>query len=118
MVGILRGLDLNDKVKEKINKIKQNCVLTNMIVIYPDNTKFLNVPLYDIKEDSEKVKLDEEKMKDPLYNNKEGSELVNFGDRFIKKLEETLIKTIEKKFENFGNKFQEMKEELILLKKK
>ena len=59
-ISILRGIDVD---KEEINnKIFQKLNMENMIVIYPENLKFLNVELLDVKNE---IKSEEEKEKKP-----------------------------------------------------
>ena len=101
-VGILKNLDLNDKIKEEIKLIKENSELTNMIVIYPENTKFLNVPLYETKEESKEVNL------------KKG-----ILDDLTKELKEIIPKILDEKFKIFENILKkELKEEILPLIKK
>lgn len=62
-ISILRGIDVDKKKKEEINnKIFQKLNMENMIVIYPENLKFLNVELLDVKNE---IKSEEEKEKKP-----------------------------------------------------
>jgi hypothetical protein len=49
-VGILRGININQEQKEKINKtIFKDLNMKNMIIIYPEKLNFLNVPLIEVK---------------------------------------------------------------------
>lgn len=101
-VGILRGLNLNDQIKEEIKLIKANSDLTNMIVIYPDNTKFLNVPLYDIKEGAKEVNLKQGPTND-----------------LMQALIEIIDKKLDEKLDNLKITLKrELKDEIISLIKK
>lgn len=49
-VGILRGININQEQKEKINKtIFKDLNMKNMIIIYPEKLNFLNAPLIEVK---------------------------------------------------------------------
>lgn len=52
-IGILRGIDVDEKWKEKINATKKNLYFDNMIIIYPEKSKFLDVSLYEEKKQRE-----------------------------------------------------------------
>lgn len=48
-IGILRGIDIDENGKKIINSKKRNLYFGNMIIIYPEKSKFLDVSLYEEK---------------------------------------------------------------------
>lgn len=48
-IGILRGIDVDEKGKKEINSRKKNLYFDNMIIIYPEKSKFFGVSLYEEK---------------------------------------------------------------------
>ena len=87
-VGILRGLDINEKLIEEKNQIKKSFNFKNMIVIYPDKSKFLDVPLYDIKEGSKGIK------SEPTLRAKLYASLINIINKKLEELKSDLKKEL------------------------
>ena len=101
-VGILRSLDNERITKGQLSKLRSK----NIIIIYPDETTFLGVPLFNEKK--EKVYSSEDK------RNK------NFEDKVIKMLSNLLndLKEINIKISNMDNKICTMGKDINYLKNK
>jgi len=101
-VGILRSIDEERITKGQLSKLKSK----NIIVIYPDKTTFLGVPLFDEK-------------KDKVYST-EDKRNKNFEDKVIKMLSNLLneIKEIKIKMSDMDNKIGTMGKDINYLKNK
>jgi len=96
-VGILRNVDEERKKKGQLRELKSK----NMIIIYPDETNFLGVPLLD-----EKI---EKKAKEEKEDKVQSSE-----DKSNKNFQAELIQM----FNNLSNEIKEIKDKMNIMDKK
>ena len=110
-VGILRSLDEERITKGQLRKLKSK----NIIIIYPNETTFLGVSLFDEKI---KNKVKEEK-KEKVYSSEDKRNKI-FEDKVIKMLGDLLneVKEIKIKMSNMGNKIGTMSKDINYLKNK
>ena len=52
-IGILRDININEKTNVDQNKERKNMYFGNMIILYPEKSKFLGVPLYEERKKKE-----------------------------------------------------------------
>ena len=88
-IGILRNLNINKEQKKDIDIKKRNLNFSNMIIIYPEKSSFLNVPLYEEKKETE--------MKSGQNLEEVLSIIMKKIDKMEKDLEEMKKKSEEKK---------------------
>ena len=88
-IGILRNLNINKEQKKNIDIKKRNLNFSNMIIIYPEKSSFLNVPLYEEKKETE--------MKSGQNLEEVLSIIMKKIDKMEKDLEEMKKKSEEKK---------------------
>ena len=110
-VGILRSLDEERITKGQLRKLKSK----NIIIIYPNETTFLGVSLFDEKI---KNKVKEEK-KEKVYSSEDKRNKI-FEDKVIKMLGDLLneVKEIKIKMSNMDNKIGTMSKDINYLKNK
>ena len=110
-VGILRSLDEERITKGQLRKLKSK----NIIIIYPSETTFLGVSLFDEKI---KNKVKEEK-KEKVYSSEDKRNKI-FEDKVIKMLGDLLneVKEIKIKMSNMDNKIGTMSKDINYLKNK
>ena len=110
-VGILRSVDEERRTKGQLRKLKSK----NMIIIYPDETTFLGVPLFDGKIE---CKAKEEKEK--KVQSSEDKSNKNFQDKVIQMFSDLSneIKEIKIKMSDMDNKIGTMGKDIDYLKNK
>lgn len=110
-VGILRSVDEARKKNGQLRKLKNK----NMIIIYPDESTFLGVPLFD-----EKIEIKAKEEKEDKVQSSEDKSNKNFQDKVLKIFSDLSneIKEIKIKMSDMDNKIGTMGKDIDYLKNK
>ena len=101
-IGILRGIDVNQEKKDKLNKsIFKDLYMKNMIIIYSENMNFLGQPLREFS---------------TIINNEKNLDKKNLDESNDKSISDMIIiqlkKEINKGFANVKNEMDRFKKEM------